>query len=635
MASLRDRWRPGYWLVLLLATQSVILFFTFDDMFKEPGQYMFANFYDGMRQYYFFQAYVSQSPDQSWLKVEEVGYPYGEYLLYTDGTPMLAFITRLFSTYVTDISDHAVDVFNYFIILGRLLSTFLIFLILRRLDVKGWRIFFFSIALAWINGEIIKLAGGQMNLSYSWPFLLTIYTAIRLFQAHEAGRTDYRGAVSFAVLISLTAFFHLYYLPLTTVVLGFALLAYLIFLWRQHRDIIPVVGYGLTTSVSPWIVVMGLVRLTDGYFADRIPKGEGYGWDRWVFELSGYYSSHRWNSIRFIIEDREIASYGAHAYLGNFALFFAVILLLTYWFKRKYSVSVRYFLRKDAYGPFFRWLGVGALVSIFISLGERIYIWNQTYILNNYLNLFFYLHKITDRITQFRDVSRFGFIGFWWFNLLAIYLYDRWLRTQNATWVRIIALGLLVMLVIDTKDGFRHAHKWQRDNLLYNRELSHIDELIEGVDLREYQAALPIPYFHEGVGDNHYAVDGFDDMVTHTFQLQYWGEIPLITSKFARGNQAHGMQLISLLQGDSTGQGISPELLASLDRRPILVLYDENFYNGTRELTGNQLQPAWDLLQNCHQIIERYGMKEVKRHGHFRLYRWDIAELPAYQAANQ
>jgi hypothetical protein len=627
MATLRNLWKPGYWLLLLLLGQALILFFTFDDMFKAPGQYMFANFYDGMRQYYFFQAYVDQTPDQSWLKVEEVGYPYGEYLLYTDGTPLLAFVTRLVSTYVVDLRNHGIDVFNYFIILGRLLSTYLAFLILGRLGVKDWRRLLFALALPWINGEIIKLGGGQLNLSLSWPYLLTIYTALRLYQAYETDKTDYRWAIAFAVLISLTAFLHLYYLPLTTVVLGFALLSYLIHLWRKHRDVVPIVGYGLITCLSPWIVVMGLIRLTDGYFADRIPKGEGYGWDRWVFELSGFYSSHRWNSIRFIIEDRNIVSYGAHAYLGNFALFFGVILLLVFWLNRSHSLSIRHYLTREQEGSFFRWLGVGVLVSVLISLGERIFIWGQDYLITNYLNLFFYLHKITDRITQFRDVSRFGFIGFWWFNFLAIYLYDRWVRTQSATWVRVVALGLLIMLVIDTKDGFRHAHQWQRPNLLYQRELSDIDDLIEGVDLSAYQAALPIPYFHEGVGDNHYAVDGFDDVITHTFQLQRWGDIPLITSKFARGNQPHGLQLISLLQGDSTGKGIAPELLAQLDDRPILVLYDENFYNGNRELTGNQLQPAWELLQTGHQIIERYDMQEVKRYGHFRLYRWEIGRL--------
>ncbi len=627
MARLQERWPRGYWLTLLLIGQALILFFTFDDMFKEPGQYMFANFYDGMRQYYFFQAYVEQSPDQSWLKVEEVGYPYGEYVLYTDGTPLLAFVTRLISTYLVDLSDHAVDVFNYFIILGRLLSTYLVFLILHRLNIQPWRVFIFALALPWINGEIIKLAGGQMNLSYSWPLLLTIYTGIRIFQANEAKKPAWRWAIIYAVLVSLTAFLHLYWLPLTTFVLGFMLLAYFIYLWRQHRDLLPTVGYAFTATISPWMVVLALVRLTDGYFRFRRSVGEGYGWDRWVFELSGYYTSHKWNGIRFIIEDQQINSYGSHAYLGNFALFLVVIMLVVYWAKRSAALPVRSTLREHAEGRVLLFLGVGAAVSVFIALGEKISLWDNRYLINNYLNLFYYLHKFTDRITQFRDVSRFGFIGWWWFNLTAIYLFDRWLKGQNITWLRILAVGLIVMLAVDVKDASQQAHRWQRPNLLYRSDLTSIDELLEGVDTDSYQAAFSIPYFHEGAGDNHYAVDGFDDLITQTFQLQRWADIPLITSKFARGNRDHALQLISLLQGDSTGVGISPELLQAIDERPLLILYNEDFYNGKRPLSGNQLEPAWTLLQTGHEIIERYNMKEIKREGNLRLYRWDIGNL--------
>jgi len=629
MEKIRAVLKAQRWLGLALLAQCIVLFFTWDGFFKEPGRYVYCNFYDGQRQYYFFQAYAEQTPDQSWLKVESMGYPYGEYLLYTDGTPLLAFTVRFISTYLVDLSGHETDAFNFFIMLGRLFSTVLVFAILRRLGVRAVLCLLFAVALPWTNGEIIKLAGGHINLSFSWPLLLAIYSFLRLYQAHEKGKPDWTWAIVYATLISLTAFLHLYWLPLSTFVLGFSLLAYLIYAWQTQQNWQPIVGYGLISTASPWVVVMGLIRLTDGYFAHRVPQGEGYGWERWVFELSGYYSSHPWNSVRFILEDREIISYGSHAYLGNFTLFFAVVLLIFWWVNKRYSFPVWGKLQEQKEGQFFLLLMVGVLVSVFISLGENIPIWDNKYVIRNYLNIFYYLRKFTDRITQFRDVSRFGMIGFWWVNLAAVYLFDRYLKEKDTTRVRIIGLGLLVLLALDTKDAWRNSHKWHRDNLLYNQDQSDIDELIAGINPDEYQAAFPIPYFHEGVGDAHYAVDGFDDAITHTMQLQRWTGLPLITSKFARGNKEHGLQLISLLQGDSLGVGISPELLSQLDDRPILLLYDELYYDGTKQLTGNQRQPAWDLLNHAHEIIGKYGMEEVARYGHFRLYRWEIAPIRA------
>ncbi|MEM8889714.1 MAG: hypothetical protein AAGD28_17195, partial [Bacteroidota bacterium] len=63
------------------------------------------------------------------------------------------------------------------------------------------------------------------------------------------------------------------------------------------------------------------------------------------------------------------------------------------------------------------------------------------------------------------------------------------------------------------------------------------------------------------------------------------------------------------------------ETLQVLDKRPVLILYHTDFYNGKRELRGNPLEPAWSILQNSHKIIEKYEMEEVAREGPFILYK--------------
>ncbi|MEO0468270.1 MAG: hypothetical protein AAF206_01520 [Bacteroidota bacterium] len=611
-------------LSFVLLVQLILLLYTFRGVVFSPSEHMLCNWNDGMRQYFFYQSYVDQAPELGWSKVYSMGYPFGEYIMFTDCTPLLAVPVKFVSHYIIDLSEAAIPIFNYFIVLGRLLSTLLLILILRRLKVHPILLVVFAVCLPWLNMEILKITQGHLNLSLSWPLLGTIYLAQSAWGQLREPKALRKTALRFAVFVMLAGCVHLYWLAMCTVVMGFFLLAVMIKEWRTNR--LRMIQTGLLACILPWIIMGTVVRLHDGYFADRKAHGEGYGWHHWRLNFSGLYTSHEHNSIPFVFENQKLNSHGSYAYLGSFVMFGLLVWLGARLMRGNRRLRLRDMLAEDDEGQFILLLGVGSMVSLMISLGERIPLFNHEYLLTNYLNLFYYIHLFTDRITQFRDVSRFSFVFFWFVNLLAIFFLDRSWKRIGRNWVIFLGLGLMLLTVIDTRDAIRNGKKWMvRDNVFHPDYESEMDDLIRQINPQDYQAMIPIPYNHEGAGDNHFVIDGFDDLTTATMQFQQWSEIPLMSAKFARGNFQHAQILQSLFTPDSLG-GISPELMKNLDDRPILVLQQTDFYTGKRELSGNQLQPAWDILNRCHEIIEAKRMTKIATAGPYVLWRWDVGK---------
>ena len=131
---------------LLLLVQSGLILIAFNKFFAHPLNYMFKNHGDGLKNYFTFYSYLSPN-NPSLVKMDQMNFPFGEYIFYTDNTPLLAIPLKFFSTYVFDISPYSITLFNGLCIFSLLLSTYYLYKILFRLLKERWMIFIFSIML--------------------------------------------------------------------------------------------------------------------------------------------------------------------------------------------------------------------------------------------------------------------------------------------------------------------------------------------------------------------------------------------------------------------------------------------------------------------------------------------------------
>ena len=97
-------------LIVTIVIQIILIIIGFNKAFSDWQDYQFQNVFDGFRNYYAVEVYINQNPD--WLKFTAMDYPFGDYALFTDNTPSVSIPLKFINTYIVDISDYIIPIYN-------------------------------------------------------------------------------------------------------------------------------------------------------------------------------------------------------------------------------------------------------------------------------------------------------------------------------------------------------------------------------------------------------------------------------------------------------------------------------------------------------------------------------------------
>ncbi len=612
----------GLQLALNLIVQCLLLLEAFQPLLLQPGRYLFSSTYDGAKNYYTFQAYVQQPWENGLRWFGMMNYPYGDYIFYTDNTPLLAVLVRLWSHYIFDLRPYALDVYHLLLLSGFLLSTLFLTLILRRFTRYWGLVTIFSVALPWINPQVSRLLVGHLNLSYSWVLLFGIWGLLQVYERFEAGRPIGRWVFGLVLGGTLIGFLHLYYLPLMAVLTGGFFAWWLLPKNRWLSNPLLAVAGGLIT-LAPMVLCVAIIRLVDGYYKLRSTGAAGFNYDPWKLQVSALFRSPEYNGVNFWLEFANQPAYESVAYLGAFALF-GLTFLLGWWLWQPAASKVFWNSWKTARAwPFLQLLLGAALISLLISVGTTYTLDEGKYTIHNYLNLFFWGQMVTDAVTQFRVLARFSWVFFWAVNLLAVFGFDFWLSTSKWAGRWLVGSALVALVLLDTRDAVEH-YKTLLPNVLTNTNFTpEINRLLYSVDPEKYQAILPIPYFHVGTEDLDITLDDYDMLSRYAYQIGLRTNLPMLASKMSRTPPEHLVELRSLF----SPAGPTPALRAALQKsgKPLLVLFDKSFYDGTNPVIEQQTKPkVREILDAGADFPERQHLTLLSEAGSLRLYRWDL-----------
>ncbi|GAB3827395.1 hypothetical protein [Hymenobacter jeollabukensis] len=619
------RRKPAPWMVLVAAViwQGLLLGRTFAALVTEPNQHLFTDQHDGAKNYYTFQAYLQQPFERGLLWFGQMNYPFGDYIFYTDNSPLLAVGTKLFSRYVYDLTPRGLDVYNGLLVSMLLLSTVLLLSILRRLLHSWVLVLTLSVLLPWLSPQLERLTVGHLNLSLSWVVLLGIWGLLRLYEHGEKGRP--LGATVPLVVAGQTAaaFLHLYYLPIVGLCVGSFLAFWLLSSgrWRQPRLVLT----GAAMALLPLLLSFAVLRGLDGYYAQRaaLPKQNSYDAPPLKLAPAALVHPYEYNRQHFLLESSTRPYDESTAYLGLFALWGLLLVAGLYLLRRPQWQAWWRGWRLTTEARFALLLLAAATVGLLAALGTRISLNpDGMLVLNNYLSVFYHLDRLVPKATQFRAVARFSWPFFWALHLLLLVGLDYWLRTGRSTW-RWAAVPALVLLAwLDTRDALKHYRHAYVPNTISNPQFQpELTQMLRQVNPAEYQAILPIPYFHVGSEGEGLTIDDADAQSRHAFHLSLRTGLPLLASKMSRTPPEHARQLLSLLQPG----GPVPALRARLAGRPILVLYDDAFYRGDSTLAVNQPGPEpRRIVRDGAAFIARHHMPLLAQAGTLRLYRWEL-----------
>ncbi|MCR6641767.1 MAG: hypothetical protein NVV82_22935 [Sporocytophaga sp.] len=552
-----------------------------------------------------------------------MNYPYGDYIFYTDNTPLFSVIVKLISSNIYDISNHAITIFTIFSLSGFVLSAILTYKILSEFSIEKFLIIIFSIALPWTNPQTLRIAVGHFNLAYSWIILVCILLLIKIYKKINTGQNPNKLLVLLAVFTILVSFIHVYFLAIVLVLSGtffFTLFCYNYFKKLSIKEI----GKAIILTVGvPLVSFVFITKSIDTYFDLRNESPSGYNWIEWKFNVSALYSSYSFLKNKFIIINLKNYNYESVAYLGTTILFFTLLIgLVLIFIKSERKELSKDITKTQNFYPLIL-LTVGALVSLSISMGPDYHFLNDEYRFINYLNPFFYLEKFTQKVKQFRALGRFSWIFFWIFNIWVLIIVSWFYRKYSYS--KFIIIPLLLLVFVDVKDTCIYYKTTNQENFLNMRvdseEKKNLKALFSAVDVTNYQAILPIPYYNVGTEDYNTIIDPEDVFCRNTYQASLLTNLPLMSGKLGRSPIPFVEDMFSLFEDKPVPQ----RMLEKFNSKPVLVLVKRSFFNGEQNNWPNPpSETSKNVFNNSIKFIEYKHCVKLNEVAGWELYQWNL-----------
>ncbi len=537
---------------------------------QHPGGVLFCDIGDGLKNLFTLTTYVKEPISAGGiLKYDFFQYPFGDYVYYTDNTPLFSIPFRWICHHVYDLSAYTVIVLYCVVILNIIASGLLIYHILRKLTGENTISYLMAIILPWANMQILRIWAGHTAFSFSSLILLATWLMMLWHKHKDNRKKQVMVGVGMCLLSFLGFLAQGYYLAIITMFSCAMLFFYGVFYRKEKQGLFSMLAAPVVAVVSLCLVLV-LLGITDGYLPLRPVSATGYDWMELKIRFTALFSRYLFQRVYFPISAGYISSEAELAgYLGNVGLYAFLVFGIAVVVSKKFrEFMVR--TQKDFFAdPLKATILLGGLVLLFISFGEHYYTeepYTKGILFLNILNPFFYLHYFTKRVEQFRALERFIWPFFFVFNIWIVYTITAVYKEYNNKIKMLVIASILLFGGYETRDFVREmqaqtAHK----NIFSADALSGITP--PNVQFGRYQAILPIPYYSLGAED--YDLDMIDDekWSNLTYRLSIKSGLPLMACKMSRTPAVYSRVLMGFVGFDS----MDVRLKERLTNKPVLV----------------------------------------------------------------
>ncbi|HRZ42778.1 MAG TPA: hypothetical protein P5228_08775 [Bacteroidales bacterium] len=530
----RDLWGG----IAVFVLNILLLFAVLGDMPLRLNQVSFAKDGDGVKSYYVTLWHIRHDISNHWFT--GMNYPYGEHIFYTDGQPPLTNAMRWVSHHIADVSSHAVGTINSLMLFSIVAGAVLLYLVQRKAGVHLLVAAIAATALVWLSPQIGRL-GGHYSLSY-----ICSLPGVILFVMLYAEKPTWLRALLLAGWMLLLALTHLYFFVIAAVLL----LVFWIYIFSLPG--IPTgirlirVLHLIIQLAMPIALIQLYVHFTDPV-TDRPGAPFGFMFYR-AYPESVFLplQTPYFPKLGNLLQMRHVQWEG-YAYAGLAATLF-FLGTIGVMIARAVRGNFRQLLRPfgDPFTGILFWAGTLALL----------YSWGVPFVLKME-GLLHYLGFLR----QMRGIGRFAWLFFYGFNLAMIIVVWRWYAGKKNT---LSAITLAALLAILSFDGWNNTRGLKK----------HIDNPLTLsapapgflVDRSQYQAIVPLPYFHVGTENLWWNDDA--GLLGTTMQISLHSGIPTTGNFLSRSSlsQAYS-QIEPFLPLNS-----SPGIFNRYDHRKFLLL---------------------------------------------------------------
>ena len=526
-------------MLTVLGTFAFVLCF-YTDAFFSPNSYLYNSSGDGIKNYYTYAYHIKNN--KSVTNFEGLNYPYGENFLYTDCHPILVSTLRPLATFFPSVETHAIGILNSLLLFSIILSAYILFLLLRELQVTHFLALLGAIAITALAPQIFRIQS-HFALSYSFAIPLTLLLLLRYLK----GINPQKQLLFLIFFNALLLFVHAYLgIICISVLVAYFLVEGILTRFKKAKTWKLLFSAGI--SMVPFLSVKAI---TDFH---KFRTDNPYGFFEYYADVDTILMPNQgpWQEFLFSFLPHFTQTWEGWAYIG---LGTAVLLpFIGFYFFNNLNNSLTFSLCK---------ILLAALLLLIFSFGIPF-----RFGLGSLLEYLPFLK-------QFRSIGRFAWVFYFVISLSAFYLLNVWSeKIESKTGKILLMLSLPLLMLAESlpyhstigSDIGKVKNSFKKSNLDHK-----LAALIEQINPLEFQAIVSIPFYN--IGSENYQKEASAETYFNSMLLSYHTTLPLTSAHSARSSLLESRNAMQFFAPNFYQKAIQKDLPSTL---PFLVLLTKN-----------------------------------------------------------
>ena len=576
--------------VVLLAV--LVCFRFFGDMILHPGEFLFGDQGDGLKNY-FAVAYQVIHGEGMWF--EGMLYPYGDHLIFADGQPLLTKILTWFVGPDVNNGSQIIAIMNLLMIGSLVISGWCIHRFLTWNHVNPWFAVPFSLAIAFLSPQVARFIG-----HYALGYTFFVPMAWLLIAGFSRTNWPWIFALVASYIVLLFGFLHPYYLFIFVIFLG-AILGWELIIKKFRFKEMEHLAARTFTLLVPLVLFIAYQKGVDP-ITDRPTNPTGIFSYMTTFQsvfvpvVDPFQSLFNSYFFRIFIP----GSWEGNAYIGmvaSFTAFASVLALVRRTVTRKWKVLTHPVLPEPLKAAF-----IPGIITLLFAMG-----------LFHLIGLN-WLSDFISPLKQFRSLGRVAWIFYYVFSVWTVYhlyvLFRHFRSIGGGKYTYHISLVIGLCAFLWMLDAIVNIKFYKAQMMNRNATEAFSDNYVSqwkaaGISVEEYQAIMPLPFML--VGSEKIGLESGPISMLHSMKGSFSSGLPIVGGAMSR---------TSLSVTEKSAQLVSHSLFP----RPIL---DE--MNPNKKLLLLCSNEA--LSEEEHRLIA--NAQEIFRNDAYRLYSISIPTIKA------
>ncbi len=545
---------------------------------------------------------------KDFLHYEGMNYPYGEHVAFTDNMPIITNILQILKPIFPSITNNIIPIMDNIMLFNFIIGAIFLLLLFRKYKIPDWYGIIASTGIMLLSPQWIRI-GGHYALSYAMFMPIFLYI---LLLYEEKNKTIYW--IGLFIVLIFFGQIHIYYIGMLVFTLTiYSILRYFYSERSKNSNYRSLILFGVA------IIAFLIVKLwtTLGMSINDRPS-HPFGFLVYRSYPESIFLSTK-NPILALLNDniikfRTVPSEGV-AFVGLASTI--VFLILVYrWIMSKTDKGFGYDINQHIL--FTRTiLSTVGLVLLF-AMGIPFIIPG-----------FEWMTDHLGPISQLRSIGRFSWVFYYTFTFMSfVLIYKYYESNSSKTRIFLMIFSLILLFVDGLKIMDDKDYQLISTEELKNDFSLSDDYWFKNIKTDNYQAILPIPYFH--IGSEYFALNTSGWQIYNSTLASLISGIPNLGVELSRTSLSQTLKSIQLCYG---GDYKLPKIIDEFpNQKPLLIVYDKT---AQRENPTNKFDFLLDksdtLFENKNIILLHLELdawsKTIESHKNKTLLEYNTKEI--------